>query len=56
MQKQTKLTQEEIKNLLTSEAFTLIDVVNAVIEINGIIGVGLISLAESLSHHIRSKI
>lgn len=47
------LTKEEIKELLIAERLTLTDVIDAVIEINGIIGVGLITLSDRVSRHIR---
>jgi hypothetical protein len=48
-----KLTQEEIENLLIDGDITMVGVINAVIKINGIIGVGLISFADDVSRHIR---
>ena len=43
---------EEIQELLNPGAFTLTDVIDAVIEVNAIIGVGLISLGEDIELYI----
>ena len=43
---------EEIQELLKTGAFTLTDVIDAVIEVNAIIGVGLISLGEDIERYI----
>ena len=51
-----KMDPEELKRLLTKEEITLIEVLDTVIEINGIIGVGLISLGDELSEYCRKKI
>ena len=45
-------SSEEIQELLKDGAFTLTDVIDAVIEINAIIGVGLISLGEDIERYI----
>ena len=50
------MDKKEIKQALREGKLTLAEVIDAVIEINGIIGVGLISLAEDVSRHITSKI
>ena len=47
---------EVIKLLMSENSVNLTDVVDMVIENNGIIGVGLISLGEDLEKHCRSKI
>jgi len=49
MDEEKRLTQlrEEIKH----GHFTLTEVIDAVVEINGIIGVGLISLGDDLKHY-----
>jgi len=50
------MDKAELTKLLASEEITLTDVIDAVIEINGIIGVGLISLGEDLEKYVVSKI
>ncbi len=45
------MTHEEIINHLTAETLTLTDVIDAVIEVNGIIGVGLITLGDNLKSY-----
>ena len=47
---------KEIKTLLFEGKLTLTDVIDAVIDANGIIGVGLIGLADDVSDYIKSKI
>jgi len=51
-----KITKEEIKRLALEEGLMITDLIDVVIEVNSIIGVGLISLADGLSDYIRSKI
>jgi uncharacterized Fe-S cluster-containing MiaB family protein len=51
-----KLEKEELKKLILEEKFTLADVVDTVVEINGIIGVGLITLGEQLRQYCLNKI
>jgi hypothetical protein len=48
----TKWTRKEIEQLLIDEVITLTDVIDAVITINGIIGVGLITLADDVADYI----
>ncbi|MFA4906704.1 MAG: hypothetical protein WC602_00345 [archaeon] len=50
------LTKEEIKQLVTGRGLTITDLIDVVIELNGIIGVGLVTLGEQLDNHCRSKI
>jgi hypothetical protein len=50
------MDKAELTKLLASEEITLTDVIDAAIEINGIIGVGLISLGEDLEKYVASKI
>lgn len=45
------MTKEQIIEFLINEELTLTDVIDAVIEINGFIGVGLISLGDSLKDY-----
>jgi uncharacterized Fe-S cluster-containing MiaB family protein len=51
-----KLEKEELKKLILEEKFTLADVVDTVVEINGTIGVGLITLGEQLRQYCLNKI
>ena len=46
------MEKAELLELLRTEELTLTDVIDAVIELNGLIGVGLISLADDLSKYI----
>jgi hypothetical protein len=57
MEKPTKvkLTKSEIQQLLIDETLSLTDLIDAVIEVNGIIGVGLITLADDMSDYIRGQ-
>lgn len=48
-----KITKEEIKNLILERGLTVTDVIDVVIDLNGIVGVGFISFAESISEYIR---
>lgn len=51
-----KLTLEQIKQMLIDSKLTLSDVIDAVIDLNGLIGVGLVSLGSGLNEYCRSKI
>jgi len=51
-----QLTNKEIVNWLVSNDIGLSDVIDAVIDVNGIIGVGLITLAEGLSQYVQDQI
>ena len=42
------MTKQEIKKLVETEGLTITDVIKVVVEINGIIGVGLITLGDQL--------
>lgn len=51
--------KEKVKDVLTlmrEHGVTLTQVIDGVIEDNAIIGVGLITLAEQLSDHVKSKL
>ena len=48
------MDKTELKALVASEQITLSDVIDVVIELNGLVGVGLISLAESIESYIIS--
>lgn len=50
------MKKETLKILIEEEGVTITDVIDAVIELNGIIGVGLITLGEQLKEYCRSKI
>ena len=47
------LTEAEIINLLINKQLTLTAVIDAVIKVNGIIGVGLISLSDGITIYIQ---
>ena len=49
------MTNSELHKLLKSGELTLTDVIDAVIEMNAIIGVGLISLGEDIERYILHK-
>ena len=49
------MNRQEIIAALKAGTFTL-TVIDAVVEVNGIIGVGLITLGEQLNEYCRSKI
>ena len=49
-------SQADIQKLLRDGELTLTDVIDAVIEMNAIICVGLISLGEDIERYILSKI
>ena len=47
------MNKEELTDLITAEEFTLTDVIDVIVDINGIIGVGLFSLGEELNEYVR---
>ncbi len=49
------MTQPEIKKLIAEQDLTITDVIDAVIEMNGLIGVGLIDLEEHISAYIKTQ-
>jgi len=51
--KSPKLTDEQIRQMILAGQIELTDVIDAVIDLNGIIGVGLIRLADDVSDYIR---
>jgi len=51
-----RYSQQQIKQMLIENELNLTDVIDAVIEINSLIGVGLISLGKSLEQYCRNKI
>ena len=50
------MNKEEIKNLVLNEDLTITDLIDVVVELNGIVGVGLITLGEGLKEYCESKI
>lgn len=50
------ISEKELIEFLVDNNVGLSDVVDAVIETNGIVGVGLVSLAEGVSKYIMEKI
>tara|TARA_R110002020_G_scaffold206695_1_gene412009 strand:- start:481 stop:645 length:165 start_codon:yes stop_codon:yes gene_type:complete len=50
------MTKQELTELIASEEIELSDVIDIVIELNGIIGVGLISFGEACQEYINGKI
>ena len=51
-----KIDKKEIKRLIEIDGLEITDVIDVVIEVNGIIGVGLISLGEDLKQYCYDKI
>ena len=49
------ISKEEIKFFMLKRGLTITDVIDCAIEINGIIGVGLITLGEQLETYIKGK-
>lgn len=47
-----EMTNQEIKQLMIDGKLTITDVIDAFIDLNAIIGVGLISLGDDLSDYI----
>jgi hypothetical protein len=51
-----KVSKEEIRKLLLERSLELTDVIDEIIELNHIIGVGLITLGDNTKDYIYSKI
>lgn len=51
----SEITSDEIKSLIINNGLTITNVIDNVIELNGIIGVGLISLGDGLKDYIWNK-
>ena len=51
-----KFTNEQIKQMLIDGKLTLTDVIDATIDVNNLIGVGLISLSDGIDKYIMTKI
>lgn len=52
----SKISKKEIRRLVLEEHLEISDVIDVVIELNGIIGVGLITLADGLKEYVENKI
>ena len=50
------MSKDEIYDLIFNQELTVTDVIDAVIEINGFVGVGLITLADQLKNYVISKL
>ena len=50
-----KITKDEIRELVEENGLTITDLIDVVIEINGIIGVGLITLGDQLRKYVYNK-
>lgn len=50
------MEKEQIKKLILKNDLTITDVIDAAIELNAIIGVGLVSLGSGLNEYCLSKI
>lgn len=48
------MNRVEIEKLITERGLTITDVIDAVIDLNGIIGVGLVTLANQLSWYCQN--
>lgn len=51
--KQEKITKQEIETLILERGLTLTDVIDVVVELNGFVGVGFITFANSISDYIK---
>ena len=52
----SSITKKEIERLIIEEDLVITDVIDVVIELNGIIGVGLITLGDQLKKYLYNKI
>ena len=50
------LSKEDVKELIMKHGLTLTQLIDVVIEINGFVGVGLISLGDDTKNYIHGKI
>ena len=50
------MNKEKIKDLVINEGLTVEQLIDVIIELNGIVGVGLITLTKAISLYINSKI
>ena len=51
-----KINKMEIKKLMINNGLTLTDMIDLVVDVNGIIGVGLIRLGDDLQNYCHDKI
>ena len=49
------MDKDKIKDLVDNEGLTITDLIDVVIEINGIVGVGFISLGDGLKNYCYDK-
>jgi hypothetical protein len=52
----TKISSDEIRLLILTRGLTICDVIDEAIKLNGIIGVGIITLGEQLEQYCLDKI
>ena len=50
------MNKDRIKELVLNEGLTITDLIDVVIDLNGIIGVGLIGLGDNMKEYIYNKI
>jgi hypothetical protein len=50
------MEKEEIKRLVIKKGLTITDLIDVVVDLNGIIGVGLVTLGKNLDEYCKSKI
>ena len=50
------MDKDKIQNLIKNEGLTITDLIDVVVEFNGIIGVGLIRLGDDLKEYCYDKI
>lgn len=50
------MTKEEIKKLVLEQGLTITDLIDVVVDLNGFVGVGLITIGDQLKEYCYSKI
>jgi hypothetical protein len=50
------ITDEQVKKLILNSSLSITQVIDSIIDVNGIIGVGLISLGDNLKNYVYGKI
>jgi hypothetical protein len=50
------MDKEEIKKLILEQGLTVTDVIDVVVELNGFVGVGLITLGDNFRDYCHNKI
>ena len=50
------MNQEEIKKLVLEKGLTITDLIDVVVDMNGFVGVGLISLGDGLRDYCHNKV